>query len=622
MCGIYGIAGRQNAADLALAAAMDERLRHRGPDDTGRRESPLGVCGMRRLAIIDLSSGSQPMVNEAGDRWVTLNGEIYNYRELRRELEARGHRFRTHSDTEVVLHGYEAFGDGVVDRLRGMFAIAVWDERKQRLLLARDRVGKKPLYYALRSGRLIFASELKALLADPSVSREIDRRALWHYLTFKNVPAPLSIFSDVRTLPPGHLAVFSEGELAIREYWRPSFTGTTALGEEEAAARLLEILREAVRLRVLASDVPVGAYLSGGIDSSLIVALMAELGGTRLATFSLGYADRVAHKSDVEYARMMARRLGTEHHEIIVSTDEIAAELPAVVRAFDEPFAGTISSFWLSRAIASHVKVALSGDGADELFGSYANHRMAAVVARLRATPEPAAGDFGSFAQARDLALTAMREPEHLWRTRFAAFTDAQKRELLADGDAGFESSADFLAPFYRDADPHDVVNATLEVDCRTLLPDQVLTYVDRLSMAHSLEVRAPFLDHELVEFAGSLPGSMKVGVDRTKAVLKLAARRYLPAEIVDRKKEGFVLPIDAWLNDRLRPLLAETLSKPALDHGLFRPAAVQRLLDEHAAGANHTYRIWTLLMFQLWHRDYAAGQTYRPMDVLSQEVA
>ncbi|MDE2571908.1 MAG: asparagine synthase (glutamine-hydrolyzing), partial [bacterium] len=540
MCGIYGVAGRYAAGDLALARMMDARLVHRGPDERGLHESPLALQGMRRLSIIDLASGDQPISNEAGDRWVTLNGEIYNYRELRAELEIRGHRFRTQSDTEVVLAGYEAFGDSVVDRLRGMYAFAICDERRGRVVLARDRIGKKPLYYHLRAGRLVYASELKALLADAGISRQIDRRALWHYLTFKNVPSPLSIFSSVRTLPPGHLAVFCEGDLAVREYWRPAFGGAAEIGEEEAAERLIEILREAVRLRVLASDVPVGAYLSGGLDSSLIATLMVELGGARLKTFSLGYADRPAHKSDIDFARLMAQRLGTEHHELIVSIDDIADGLPAVVRAFDEPFAGTISSFWLSRAIAAHVKVALSGDGADELFGSYADHRMAAVVAHLRSSGTRSAADFGSFAEARDLALRAAEEPDHLWRTRFAAFTDAQKRDLLAEDYSGIESSADLLAPLYRDA-RGDLVNATLEVDCRTLLPDQVLTYVDRLSMAHSLEVRAPFLDHRLIEFAGSLPGRMKVDVGRTKAVLKLAARRYLPAEIIDRKKEGFV---------------------------------------------------------------------------------
>ena len=621
MCGIYGVAGRRLRGDFDLAHAMDTSLIHRGPDESGVRRSPLGVMGMRRLSIIDLSSGSQPISNEAGTVWVTLNGEIYNYRALREELAAAGHQFATSSDTEVIAHGYEEWGDDLVLHLRGMFAFAVWDEARGRILFGRDRIGKKPLYFLKRDGRLSYASEIKAFLLDPEFSREIDRRALWHYLTFKHVPAPFSIFRGITQLPAGHVAIYEGGQLRLRRYWKAQFTGDGVMSEEEAAERLLAVLEDAVKVRVEASDVPVGAFLSGGIDSSLVVALMAKHAPKPLKTFSMGYVDRVAHKNDIDFARGMAERFGTQHYELELTVEDVVASLPAIVRAFDEPFGGTVSPFWLSRLIASHVKVALSGDGADELFGSYAAHRMASVLGRLRSTSTPTAVDFGSFEGNRELALAASREPDHVWRTRFGAFTDLEKRELLSGDFAAFEPSSDLLAPLYADA-RGDLVNATLEVECRSYLPDQVLTYVDRLSMAHSLEVRVPFLDQEVIAFAATLPGSMKVRPDATKAVLKRAAAAYLPAEIIGRRKEGFVLPMDAWLKNEMRPLVHDALTGSALDHGLFRPAAIAALLEEHESGrADHTYKIWSLTMFQLWHMQYMEPAAQRH-GVVGQEVA
>jgi asparagine synthase (glutamine-hydrolysing) len=606
MCGIYGIVGPPYDRDLALARAMDRALVHRGPDESGMHRSPLGIMGMRRLSIIDLTTGSQPMASADGTVHLTLNGEIYNFRELRAELTAAGRRFSTSSDTEVALAAYERFGDGFVERLHGMFAISVFDEGRRRVVLARDRLGKKPIYIAQRYGRFAYASELKALMLDPEFDATIDREALWHYLTFRNVPAPLSIFRGARQLPAGHLAVIANGTLSLSAYWRPRFTGDARISEEDAADEILARLRTATRARMEASDVPVAAFLSGGVDSSLVVALMAEGSALPVKTFSLGYTERVAHKNDLTYAREIARRFGTDHHEREISPETMIGDLPKIVRAFDEPFAGTISPYWLCGEISRAVKVALSGDGADEIFGSYRNHRLAAVIANVRAgRTDPA--HLGEWAADSGAVLQAAKIPDWEWRSRLGGFDDAQKRELLLE-PVGTISSADWLARFYRDASPSDLVNVTLEVDVRSLLPDQVLTYVDRLSMAHSLEVRSPFLDTSLVEFVGTLPGSMKVRAGVTKAILKRVARRLLPAQVVDRPKEGFVLPVDAWLVDRLKPLTDELFSQSALSHGLFAREPILRMVREHRERvADHTYKLWTLLMFQLWHETIVA---------------
>jgi asparagine synthase (glutamine-hydrolysing) len=380
---------------------MGKRLAHRGRDDAAVVRSPLGFMGIQRLAVIDLRDGTQPVRNEIGSIQAVLNGEVYNYRALRERLRALGHAFASRGDAETIVHAYEEYGLDCVLHFRGMFAFALFDASRGRVVLACDPMGKKPLYYALRGERLLYASELKALLCDPALPRAIDRRALRHYFTFKNVPSPLTIFEGICRLSPGTIAVYENGALTLRQYRRPLFVGDAVMSEGEAEERLTELLREAVRLRIEASDVPVGAFLSGGLDSSLIVALMAEHAGAPVKTFALGYTPRVGHKNDVDFAREVAERFGCEHHELTITGAIIADELACALETFDEPFGGAITSFWLSRFIASQVKVALSGDGADELFGSYAAHRHAATV---RA--------FGA-----EVAFGA-------WRTRFCAFTD------------------------------------------------------------------------------------------------------------------------------------------------------------------------------------------------------
>ena len=611
MCGIYGIAGERRPGDDALATDMDRCIAHRGPDDSGVDRSVLGILGMRRLAIVDLHSGNQPISNEDGAIRVLFNGEIYNYEALRDELLALGHTFKTKSDTEVLVHGYEAWGDGFVKRLSGMFALAIVDERRKRIFFARDHMGKKPLYFWQNAGRLIFCSEVKGILLHPDFRRDINDEALWHYLTFKNVPAPLSIFRGIMQLPQGSSATWENGALLTAAYYRPEFTGELDISEADAAQELLRLLREAVRSRMLVADVPVGAYLSGGLDSSLVVALAAEIMERPIDTFSLGYADPVAHKSDLLYARQVAAHYKTNHRELLLTTDQMIDGLPAIIDAFDEPFGAGTSPYYLSGLITKHVKVALTGDGADELFGSYAAHRMAPVVEDLRNGGTGAGYD--SFFGGEELARQCAAEEDHVWRTRFSAFTDSEKRELVP-GSQRFAASSAWLKPFYDDAHG-DLTNRTLEVECRTLLPDQILTYVDRLSMAHSVETRSPFLDRDVVSFAGRLPGKLKVRAGATKSVLKTAARMILPADIVDRPKEGFVLPIDAWLSRELLPLLTELTGPAWLQHGLFDEATVRRFVSEHVNGTrNNTYKLWTLLMFQLWYAKYIENRDVKEL--------
>ncbi len=606
MCGVYGVAGLTGADELRRANEMGQALAHRGPDDNGILETSLGVLGMCRLSIIDLAGGHQPISNAARDTHIVFNGEIYNFAILRDELRKRGYEFTTQSDTEVILNGYDAWGDDIVHRLSGMFAFAIFDERRRRVLFARDHLGKKPLYLWNRGTNVVFASELKAILRRDDFSKTIEPLSLWHYLTLKNVPAPLTAFKGVTQLRQGSLAVWQDGCLAVREYYRPRFTGELEITEEEAADELLRRLRNAVASRMLVSDVPVGAFLSGGLDSSLIVALASEIMERPVDTFSLGYASPVSHKTDLSYAQNVAQHYGTNHRELLLDIEHVVDALPHIVDAFDEPFGAGTSPYYLASLISQHVKVALTGDGADELFGSYAAHRAAAAIDAVRSGS--AAADFTSFYGGADFISQCANEPDEVWRTRFAAFTDAEKRELLNPGMHD-EPSSGWFAPFFHDADG-DLVNRTLEVECRTVLPDQILTYVDRLSMAHSVESRSPFLDRTIVEYASQLPGKLKVRLNQTKAVLKRAARTVLPDEIIDRPKEGFILPFDRWLANELAPLLRLVTSRAWLSHGLLNASVVERYVDEHLSRQkNHTYKLWTLIMLQLWHARVVEGK-------------
>lgn len=619
MCGICGFTG---TSDHDALTRMTNAITHRGPDDAGYWNSPEISLGMRRLAIIDLETGQQPVFNEDGSIGVVFNGEIYNHTELRAELEAAGHRFQTHhSDTEVLVHLYEQYGDDFLHRLNGMFAIALWDIPRQRLLLARDRVGIKPLYLGLFQGRLLFASEIKSLLAHPRVERKPNYRALYHYFSFKNIPAPWSAFEGIEQLRPGERAIYEDGKLKRETWWSLRFAENDSIDEQAAANRIRELLEDSVRLRMRA-DVPFGAYLSGGVDSSSVVALMSNIGGHRVQTFSLVYADDLQHKAaDQAFARQVARQYDTDHHEYVLTHQDVANSLDAVLTAFDEPFSGVTSTYFVTRLISRHVKVALSGDGADELFGSYLPHRLAQPLhyfPLLRdRLPTLSADEQNALQPFLDrpeyLADMLARGDEASRRMSLYLWSDSGKRTLLSDKMRELclhESSEQLIRDIYLSSATADPLNRALNCDFKTLLPDQVLAFVDRLSMAHSVEVRPPFLDYRLMEFAASLPGSMKINNGRSKHVLKEAVRGLIPAGVIDRPKEGFVLPIDNWLLNDMRPFVEDLLAPDRLAlHGLVRPEAVSALLKEHySKTANHGPRIWNLMMFQRWWEAYVGS--------------
>jgi asparagine synthase (glutamine-hydrolysing) len=613
MCGIAGFTGARNPA---LLHRMTSKLTHRGPDSAGFWEGAGVSLGMRRLAIIDLATGEQPVFNEDHSVAVVFNGEIYNHLELRADLLKVGHRFTTdHSDTEVIVHLYEQYGADFLHHLNGMFAIALWDQTRRELLLARDRLGIKPLYVASLRDGVAFGSEPKALLEHPEVSREPNALALHHYLSLKNVPAPLSAFRGIEQLRNGELAICCGSEITRRRWWRPSFDQIADVDEIEAAAKIRMLLEDSVRLQ-MRSDVPFGAYLSGGIDSSSIVALLARQGVGKIKTFTLVYEDDFPSKdNDRRFARIVANRYGTEHHEHLVTFQDLPEQLDQIVRAFDEPFSGVISTYFITQSIARHVKVALSGDGADELFASYLPHRIAAPLAAYgagRNDPDslvPFENDISR------LAALHARGDEAARRMGLYLLDDGAKSNLYApemERAVGGETTEAFIRSRLDGCGSNDAINRALFLDLETLLPDQVLPFVDRLSMAHSVEVRPAFLDHRLVEFACSLPGHFKIKAGRVKSILKEALRELLPADLVARPKEGFIMPINEWLIGHLKSYVCATLAPEKVKRqGLFRPDAIMNMLDAHFSGHNHYgNQIWNLLMLQLWWEGYVDRPT------------
>jgi asparagine synthase (glutamine-hydrolysing) len=620
MCGICGKLNYDPmaAAERAEIAAMCARLRHRGPDDEGLFvDGPVGL-GARRLSIIDLAGGHQPLANEDGTVWAVQNGEIYNYRELRRELVGQGHVFATDSDTEVLVHLYEQDGPAFMRRLHGMFAVAVWDRRAGRLVLARDRLGVKPLFYAEHDDALVFGSEIKALLA-LGLPRQLDPEALHDYLSFDFVPGPRTMFAGIRKLPAGHRLVW-DGRLAVEPYWDiPLAADLPPLPEDRdtLAVELRRRLEDAVRLAMV-SDVPVGAFLSGGLDSSLVTALMSRLANRPVQTFAVGFHE--ASYNELPFARRVAAHCGTEHHECIVEP-RVEDVVHALVGCFDEPFADSsaVAAYVVSQVAAREAKVVMSGDGGDEVFGGYVIYqadRLAGLYRRL--PPRLADGVLPRLAgwlpasdrkMSLDLKLRrfvthASRDPlaaHGLWR---AIFTEEMKAGLYANGTAVRRDSMDLLRVHF-DAHPGpDLLNRLMIVDAKVSLADDMLAKVDRTSMAHGLEVRVPLLDHPLVEWMSAVPSRHKVAGLGLKVLLRRAARDLLPADILNRPKAGFHVPVPGWLKRELRPLLAEQLGPATVARqGLFNPATVSRLVADHQAGrANHSRNLWGLLMLSLWY--------------------
>jgi asparagine synthase (glutamine-hydrolysing) len=625
MCGICGLVSLNGApADRGLLERMNETLVHRGPDSDGVFVQEGTGIAARRLAIIDLQTGDQPLSNEDGSVVVVQNGEIYNFRELRAGLEAKGHRFRTSGDTEVLAHLYEERGPRFAEDLRGMFAIAVWDARRRRLVLARDRFGIKPLYYRLTGDTLSFASELKALLRQPGFSREIDPDAVDAFLAFSFVPAPLSIFREARKLPPGSVLVWEAdrgSEVAIERYAKPRPAAADELrgeSEDELAAELRERLRDSVRAHLIA-DVPVGVLLSGGIDSCTLAALASESAG-RVSTFTIGFEEREFDERAL--ARLLAERYSTDHHELLVRPDVVAL-LPALAETFDEPFADSsaIPTYLVSQLAREHVKVALSGEGGDELFGGYnyyAGHmlarRLAPLASLLRPVVErlPTSTDKASSLdwQAKRFVRAARLSPlerHYAWKS---VFTPGERAELVRREHRPQLDPLDALRPHYAETAGAEELARLMGVDLGVFLVDDMLVKTDRASMAHSLEARVPILDPVVAELALAVPSRLKVRGLEKKRLLRRAVEPLLPREIIEGKKRGFVPPIGSWLRNELEPVAREMLSPASIGRqGFFDPEAVGRLLDAHAERkADNSRKIWALLTFALWFDRYADG--------------
>jgi asparagine synthase (glutamine-hydrolysing) len=620
VCGIAGIVRSDGApVDRELVARMNEAIRHRGPDEDGFYFSDGVGLAMRRLAIIDLKSGQQPIPNSDRTAWIVFNGEIYNYRELREQLEKLGHQFHTDSDTEAIVHAYDQYGTDCPKYLRGMFAFAIWDERAKSLFLARDRVGKKPLLYAQLDGELVFGSEFTALLEHPRISRDVDFEAIHHYLSFICVPAPLTAYRAIRKLEPGRWLLWRGGEIKTERYWQLDFSKKVSIGEEEAGERVVELLREAVRVRLM-SEVPLGAFLSGGIDSSAVVALMAQESSEKIKTFSIGFDEQ--DFSELHHARRVAEHVGADHHEFIVRPDAMEI-LPTLVEHYGEPFADSsaIPSYYVSKETRAFVTVALNGDGGDECFAGYERYAAMSIAQKYAKLPGALRnGVISNFVsalpgfdarqnplrKARRFVAAASLPPVERYLRWVSAFDDAAKQNLYSDDfrhETAMFRTASILEPWFAKANGSGIVDAALLTDTMTYLPNDLLVKMDIASMTVSLEARSPFLDHHLMEFAASLPEKLKLRRLTTKYLLKRVLKKLVPAENLNRSKMGFGVPIGHWFRGAMQPFLRETLlSEKALARGLFQPEKVRQLIDSHVSvKADHSHRLWTLLMLELW---------------------
>ena len=621
MCGITGFVRSDGApVDRDVLARMNETIRHRGPDEDGFHLSDGVGLAMRRLAIIDLKSGQQPIHNADRTAWIVYNGEIYNYRELRKDLESRGHRFYTDSDTEAIVHAYDEYGTDCPKYLRGMFALAIWDERDKSLFLARDRVGKKPLLYAQVNGQLVFGSEFMALLQHPDVSRDVNYEAIHHYLSFICVPAPLTAYRSISKLPPGHSLLWKNGQIKLERYWQIDFSNKISIDEDEAGERVVDLLRDAVRVRLM-SEVPLGAFLSGGIDSSAVVALMAQESSDRVKTFSIGFEEQ--DFSELHHARRVAEHVGTDHHEFIVKPDAMEI-LPTLVEHYGEPYADSsaIPSYYVSRETRKHVTVALNGDGGDECFAGY--ERYAAMnVAQRYVKLLPAAirnGVIKNLAHALPQAQSrknpirkaqrfleaASLSPVQRYLRWISAFDEQAKLQLYSDDfrhETAAFSTIGFIEPWFAKANGAGIVDASLLTDTMTYLPNDLLVKMDIASMAVSLEARSPFLDHHLMEFAASLPERLKLRGMTTKYLLKRVLKKFVPEENLTRAKMGFGIPEGQWFRGSMKTFLCDTLlSEKALSRGLFDRDKVRQIVDQHVEHkVDHDQRLWSLLMLELW---------------------
>jgi asparagine synthase (glutamine-hydrolysing) len=617
MCGIAGIAGIGDSRDInpLRIEAMCQALLHRGPDEGGSYCKGRIGLGMRRLSIIDLAGGKQPIHNEDRSLWIVYNGEVYNFPELRKQLQAAGHRFYTNTDTETIIHAYEDLGPKCLDRLRGMFAFAIYDSRDESLFIARDRLGKKPLYYSLTDGEFLFGSEIKSILTVAPELMEIDQQTILHFFHFGYSPDPLTAFRGIRQLPPGHYLHLKEGKIRIEKYWDlPKFCSDPITSEDEALEILESKLAEAVKIRLI-SDVPVGAFLSGGVDSSTIVGLMARASGSPVKTFSIGFKDE--EFNEAAYARQVAVRFSTEHHELFVDP-AVEETLQLLTRSLEEPFAdpSMVPTYHISALARQHVTVALSGDGGDEAFAGYDRYEVHASRSKWNFFPGKTGEmyrnyihpklPFGTLGRQFLYNLSLQTDERYLNSVSFAG----KERNLF---------SKDYLA--WADAQPHpfrlfqqyqnegatDPISAAQYTDTKTYLPGDILTKVDRMSMLTSLEVRVPLLDHEVFEWAAKLPIEMKVKAKQRKYLLrKLAEKIGVPSEVMNRPKRGFAMPLKNWLRHDLKELTHILTEPRTLQRGYFNKIQIEHLLAEHFRGRRDwSLEIWQLLIFELWHRNF-----------------
>jgi asparagine synthase (glutamine-hydrolysing) len=607
-----------SAADMESVRRMCDAMVHRGPDDHGYRADGPCTLGHRRLSIIDLRpEAAQPMTNEDDSVAVVVNGEIYNFQELRKELEEKGHRFKSRSDSEVCLHLYEEEGIDFLDRLRGMFALALWDRARERLILARDRFGKKPLFYHAGRRGLLFASELGALAASGQFERKPNIDAIDSFLCLQYVPSPWTAFEGVRKLPPGCRLVCENGRVGAPErYFELRFDQPTTGSFEELTEQLHARVEDAVRVRMV-SDVPLGAFLSGGLDSSLIVAMMARQSTSPVKTFSVGFTSK--DFSELPYAKLVADRYGTDHHELVVEPD-MASVIPEFVRHYGEPFADTsaLPTWYLCQYTRTGVTVALSGDGGDEAFSGYRRYSHSQTARALRSLPGPLPAMLGKtiggipIAAAQKVRAFGRRlmEPEHVRFLGLAAYIPHEDRMGLYTDEMRRRYSVDRVAKrfgeLYDASTATDPINRLLELDIQTYLSDDILTKVDIASMAHSLEVRCPLVDQDLMVFAASLPGEVKMRGLQTKRILREVARPLLPKKILGRRKQGFGLPVDRWMRADLAPLSRDVLlDQTARERGIVDPSAVEMLLQRHQRGEPRGDQIWALMILELWYREF-----------------
>lgn len=622
MCGIAGFISENSertAERASLLDAMCKEIIHRGPDEQGTAIEGRAAMGMRRLSIIDLATGQQPIYNTDRSKLIVFNGEIYNYRELKKDLEGRGYKFRTNSDTETIIHAFDEFGPACLDRLRGMFAFAIWDQKDQSLFLARDRVGKKPLFYTLAGGDLIFGSEIKVLLKHPGVKRELEHGALDAYLTFGYVPEELCILKGIHKLEPGHFLTFKNGNIKKERYWDFDYSRETlAADEAEIASDLLAKLTDAVGVRLI-SEVPLGAFLSGGVDSSAVVGLMSRILDKPVKTFSIGFNEDSFN--ELKYAQMAASHFKTDHHEFMITPESFGA-IDELVWHFDEPFAdpSSLPTYMLSKMARDHVTVALSGDGGDELFAGYTRYVKDKDRSGFGLLPEgfrermlrPLSQALPHGTRGKNYLFNISLDAAGRYIDSISHFNGPNKRKLLSSEiqtkmNGTFGRGDELFRQIAGSSNSSDAIDNLLYLDSRTYLPGDILTKVDRMSMASSLETRSPLLDQELIDYSSRIPSSLKLKGHETKYIFKKAVEGFVPREILYREKQGFGVPIGEWINSQLRERIVGDLSeRRTSERGYFDAKYVNLLIDEHRRGRrDHSHALWTLWMLELWHRRY-----------------